>query len=144
MNRAIKTTLAAAVFLSSLSLAQAADKTPDATIDLTGGAAAVGVGYEWGSGTLHYNGTDYAFSIKGVSLFDLGGKKIDATGDVYNLSKVEDFAGNYNGVSAGAALVYGGSSGVMENHSGVVIRLRAKTTGAELKLAGDAFEVKLP
>jgi hypothetical protein len=55
-----------------------------------------------------------------------------------------DFAGNYNGVSAGVALVYGASSGVLENHSGVVIRLHAKTTGAELKLAGDAFEVKLP
>lgn len=60
------------------------------------------------------------------------------------MNKVEDFAGNYNGVSAGAALVYGASSGVLENHSGVVIRLHAKTSGGDLKLAGDAFEVKLP
>ena len=63
---------------------------------------------------------------------------------VHELLHCEDFAGNYNGVSAGAALVYGASSGVLENHSGVVIRLHAKTSGAELKLAGDAFEVKLP
>jgi len=143
MNRITKLTVAGAVLLSSFILAQAADKKPDATFDLSGSAVAVGVGYEWGSGTLHYNGANHPFTIQGLSILNVGGKKIEATGEVYNLGKLEDFAGKYSGLSAGAALVYGASSGVMQNNSGVVIRLRAKTTGAEVKLAGDIIEVKL-
>ena len=143
MNLVSKSAVALAVLLSTFTLAQAADKSPDATFSLSGGAVAVGVGYEWGRGTLHYNGTDYPFTIKGLTLLDVGGEKIDATGEVYNLSKAEDFAGNYSGVDAGAAFVYGGTAGVMENHSGVVIHVRSNTTGAELKLSGNTMKVKL-
>jgi hypothetical protein len=101
------------------------------------------VGYQWGEGTLHYQGSDYPFSVSGLNVLAVGGTKIAATGEVYHLSKPEDFAGNYSGVAAGAALVEGGSTGVMQNHTGVVIRVHEQSSGAELKLSGNTMEVKL-
>ena len=143
MNPVSKGVVALGVLLSTFSFAQAAENQPDATFNLSAGSVAVGVGYEWGRGTLHYDGADYPFTISGLTVLDVGGGKIDATGEVYNLRKVEDFAGSYSGVDAGAALVYGGSAGVMENHGGVVIRVHSKATGADLKLSGNTMEVKL-
>jgi len=125
-------------------LAGAEDKTPDATFSLSAKTAAAVVGYEWGSGTLQYKGADYPFAIKALNFLDVGGANIEATGEVYNLSKVEDFAGSYSGVGAGATLVDGASSGVMQNHSGVVIHVHSNTKGAELKASVGTMEVKLP
>jgi hypothetical protein len=143
MNLVSKSAIALAVLLSSFSLAGAEDKTPDATFSLSAKTAAAVVGYEWGSGTLHYQGADYPFAIKALEFLDFGGADIEATGEVYNLSKVEDFAGSYSGVAAGATLVDGASSGVMQNHSGVVIHVHSITKGAELKASVGTMEVKL-
>ena len=143
MNRNFKLAVAIAAFVSGVNLAPAADKIPDATLDLSGGTVAAGVGYTWGRGTLHYRGRDYPFSVNGLTLINVGAEKVEATAEVYNLSKLEDFAGSYSGVAAGAALVYGASTGVMENSNGVVIRVHAASTGADLQLAGNAVEVKL-
>ncbi|PWT73217.1 MAG: hypothetical protein C5B46_05725 [Proteobacteria bacterium] len=121
----------------------AADKTPVATFDLTGGSVAAGVGYTWAKGTLHYNGGDYPFAVSGLTVLDVGAQKIDASGEVYDLVAVEDFAGSYSGVGAGAALVYGASTGVMENHKGVVIRVHSTTAGADLNLSGNTIDLKL-
>ena len=142
MNRVTRTVVAAAL-LSIFNFAQAADKQPDATFNLSGGSVAAGVGYVWGHGTLHYKGADYPFSIDGLSVLDVGAQGIDAAGEVYNLSSIDDFAGSYSGLAAGAALVYGASSGVMENHSGVVVHVHSNTDGVDLKLSGNTMEVKL-
>jgi hypothetical protein len=143
MNRNLKLVVAVAAFLSCVNLAPAAEKIPDATVDLTGGTVAAGVGYTWGRGTLHYKGRDYPFSADGLTLINVGAERVEATAEVYNLTKVEDFTGSYSGVAAGAALVYGASSGVMQNSNGVVIRLHAQSTGADLQLAGNTVDVKL-
>ncbi|HVO47186.1 MAG TPA: hypothetical protein VMT29_12705 [Steroidobacteraceae bacterium] len=143
MNRVTASKIALAVALSCFSFVHAADKAPDATFDLSATSIAAGVGYEWGKGTLHYRGGDYPFSVSGLDVLDVGGTKIVATGEVYHLSKPEDFAGSYGGVAAGATLVEGASTGVMQNHSGVVIHIREQTSGADLKLSGYTMEVKL-
>ena len=143
MNRVTASKIALAALLSCFSLSHAADKTPDATFDLSAKSIDVVVGYQWGEGTLHYQGSDYPFSVSGLNVLAVGGTKIAATGEVYHLSKPEDFAGNYSGVAAGAALVEGGSTGVMQNHTGVVIRVHEQSSGAELKLSGNTMEVKL-
>src|SRR5258708_38453594 len=132
----------AAIALFTANLVHAADKVPDATFDLSGGSVAVGVGYTWAKGTLHYNGKDFPFSVQGLTVLDVGAQKISATGEVYALANVNDFAGNFNGVAAGAALVYGGSSGGMENHKGVVIRIHSNTTCADVQLSWNAIELK--
>lgn len=143
MNRLTTMAAAAAFAVFTINLAHAADKIPDATFDLSGGSIAAGVGYTWGKGTLHYNGSDYSFSVNGLSVLDVGAQQISATGEVFQLASVDDFAGSYSGVAAGAALVYGGSTGIMENHKGVVIRIHSNTTGADLNLSGNTIDLKL-
>src|SRR3954452_22538255 len=59
MHRLTKISAVAAIVLLTANLAHAADKSPNATFELCGGSVAAGVGYTWGKGTLHYNGTDY-------------------------------------------------------------------------------------
>ncbi|MBV8806521.1 MAG: hypothetical protein JO042_15800, partial [Sinobacteraceae bacterium] len=85
---------------------------PDATVDLTGGAFALGVGVVWGSGTLHYGGAPHVFKFSGVSVIDAGGAHIKATGDVYHLQNLQDFAGHYTIASAGVTVAGGGSVAV--------------------------------
>jgi hypothetical protein len=143
MNRLTKLAAVAAFAVSSVAAVYAADKTPDATFDLHGGAVNVGVGYTWGSGTLHYQGRDYPFSMSGANVLAIGGQEINVSGNVYHLKAIDDFAGNYSGVAAGAALVEGGNTGVMENHRGVVIRFTSETSGVNLELAGNTLEVKM-
>ena len=72
MNRNFKLAVAIAAFVSGVNLAPAADKIPDATLDLSGGTVAAGVGYTWGRGTLHYRGRDYSFSVNGLTLINVG------------------------------------------------------------------------
>ena len=141
-----RTTLAAvaAVCLSFASMASfSADRKPDATIDLTSGSVAVGVGIDWGKGTLQYNGQDIPVKVKGLSLVRVGASKLTASGEVYNLKDVADFAGNYSAVAAGAALAGGGNVSAMENSHGVVMHLRSSTVGVDLDLGVKGLEVSL-
>jgi hypothetical protein len=134
----------AAVFLSCASASYAAaDRTPDATLDLNGGSIAVGVGVDWAKGTLHFNGQDVPVKVKGLSLVRVGASKISATGEVYNLKELSQFAGNYSAVSAGAALAGGGSVSAMANEHGVVMHLHATTVGVDLDLGVKGMEVSL-
>jgi hypothetical protein len=72
-----------------------------------------------------------------------GGGKITATGQVYHLHDVADFAGNYSAVSAGAALAGGGSVAAMRNDKGVVVEVRSTTVGVDLDLGVKGMEVTL-
>ena len=47
---------------------------PSATIELSGGAVAAGIGFQWGHGDVVYEGQKHRFSVSGLSivtLFDL-------------------------------------------------------------------------
>src|SRR5512144_1781849 len=85
-----------------LSVAQAEEQKPDATIKLSGGSVAAGLGVSWGSGTLTYQGKDCPISVTGISVGDVGITKLDASGSVYDLKKIDDFDGNYTAAAAGA------------------------------------------
>ena len=136
--------LAAAVLVSMTSRPTlAANEKPDATVSFSGASAAAGVGVTWGSGTLRFNGKDYPFKLQGLGVADIGGSSIQGTGDVYNLKRVEDFAGSYAAASAAAALDKGASETTMQNPRGVVMRLRSTTKGAELKAAVEGITIEL-
>jgi hypothetical protein len=143
----VKRTLLAAVAAVTLSCASAvglaADRKPDATIELTSGSVAVGVGIDWGKGTLHYNGENIPVKVKGLSLVRVGASKLTASGEVYNLKDLSDVAGNYSAVSAGAALAGGGNVLAMQNDHGVVMHLRSTTVGVDLDLGVKGLEVSL-
>ncbi|HEV7384037.1 MAG TPA: hypothetical protein VGN89_04100 [Phenylobacterium sp.] len=130
---------AAAVLLAAPALAQ----PPDATIDLTGRSVAVGVGYTWGGGTLHYRGMDYPLTVKGVSVIDIGVSKFTARGDVFHLNKPTDINGIYHALEAGAAVAGGGGVGTLENDKGVRIKLTTSAAGLQFKFAPEGVSIKL-
>ena len=139
MKRAIVAALAAVC----LSTAVVAANKPDATIDVSATSVAAGVGVDWGKGTLHYKGRDIPVKVKGLSVVRVGASKLSATGDVYNLKELTDFAGNYTAVTAGAALGGGGNVSAMQNDHGVVMHLRSTTVGVDLDLGVKGLEVRI-
>ena len=143
MTRVWTNAAAAALLLLTSSFALAMDERPDATIEFSGGSAAVGVGVKWANGTLHYQGQDYPFHVSGFRLLDLGGSEVKGTGEVYHLAKVDDFTGDYGAVSAGATVDRGEESAAMQNQHGVVIKMRSNTKGVEFNASVEAVSIKL-
>src|SRR3979411_1381933 len=47
-------------------------QTRDAVIELSGGAVAAGIGFNWGSGTLIFQGERYKLKVSGLSLASVG------------------------------------------------------------------------
>jgi hypothetical protein len=121
----------------------AAEASPDATLQLSGGSLAVGIGYVWGHGTVNFQGADHKFRIHGVSVADVGGASISATGAVTNLTNLTDFNGKYVAWSAGATVGDGGSAVYMKNEHGVVIKLTSTTVGLRFNLSGNGVTIKL-
>ena len=126
-----------------LGMAQAEEQKPDATVRLSGGSVAAGLGVTWGGGTLTYKGKDYPISVTGISAGDVGITKLEASGKVYNLTKLDDFDGNYTAAAAGATLAGGGSAVAMKNQNGVSVHLVATTQGVKLMLGGGGVEMKI-
>jgi len=116
---------------------------PSGSVTLSGGAVAAGVGYVWGHGTLKYDGSSHKFKLKGVSVVDVGAAGITAAGDVYNLTNLQDFDGNYAAVAAGATVGGGGSVAYLKNEHGVVIKLHSTTVGLRFNLSADGVHIKL-
>ncbi len=121
----------------------AKEEKPDATIRLSGGGVAAGIGFSWGKGTLTYKGKDYPISVKGLSLGKVGVTSATASGDVYHLKKLEDFDGNYTGVGAGMTLAGGRSAVTVKNQNGVRIRLISTNRGVDVSVAKGGVEMKL-
>jgi hypothetical protein len=116
---------------------------PDATIEFSGGSAALGIGFTWGSGDVKYKGKTYKIKIDGLSAGEIGGASVKASGEVYNLKKIEDIEGTFLSGAAGGTLVGGGTKAAMKNDKDVEIKLETKTKGANLKLAAEGVKIKL-
>ncbi|MBV8093061.1 MAG: DUF1134 domain-containing protein [Acetobacteraceae bacterium] len=117
--------------------------SPDGTVTLSGGSVAAGIGFSWGNGTLVYKGRQHQFTVRGLSVINVGATGYTATGVVYNLPKLEDFNGNYVAASAGATVAGGGSVSYMRNQYGVVIELDSTTQGLGLNLSGSGVSITL-
>ena len=139
MNRIRSAAFVFIVVLSASPGAGAAD-TPDATMDFSAKRGAIGIGYTEGHGTLHFRGSDYPFEVRGLTVGEIGAVSMTATGDVYNLTRLDDLEGSYVAGSAGAAV---GEGTAMRNHNGVVIRLRGTTEGVDVRLSIDVFALKV-
>lgn len=120
-----------------------AGTTPSGSITLSGGAVAAGVGYVWGHGTLNYNGKPHRFKLHGLSVVDVGAAGITASGEVYNLTDLKDFDGNYGAVAAGATIAGGGSVAYLKNEHGVVIKLHSTAVGLRFNLSADGVHIRL-
>ena len=120
-----------------------ADDKPSGTVTIESKSVALGVGVSWGDGKLNYKGKTHTFSVKGLSVLDLGVSKVSARGKVYHLNKVEDFSGTYAAAQAGAAVGGGMSVVALKNENGVVMELSSTQSGVKLTLAGEGIEIKL-
>jgi hypothetical protein len=129
--------------LAGLAFAAEKEKTPDATVTLSEGQVALGIGWSWGKGVLTLKGEDYPFKVGGLSVGDVGITNAEAEGKVYNLKKLEDFNGTYVSAAAEATLGVGAGATAMKNEKGVVVYLFPKTKGVNLKLAGEGVKFTL-
>ncbi len=138
---AISVVLAMVLMLSGLAFA--GEKKPDATLKLSEGQVAVGIGWSWGKGILTYKGKDYPFKVEGLSVGDVGVTKAEAVGKVYNLKKMSDFNGTYTSAAAQGTVGGGAGASAMKNQNGVVLELTSTTQGVNLKLAVEGVKFTL-
>jgi hypothetical protein len=132
-----------ALCLIMLFPAMLAAEIPDATIELSGGSLAIGIGYSWGEGKLVYKGQTHKLRISGLSIGDVGYSNYTASGPVFRLKKLEDIEGNYGAGTAGATVAGGVSGTVMKNDHGVVIELTATREGLQFTLAPSGVKITL-
>jgi hypothetical protein len=96
-----------------------------------------------GTGTLSFRGQTYPFEIAGLGGGGAGISKIDASGEVYNLTDVAHFPGVYSERRMGVALGTGGGDLWLQNNSGVLMHLTAQSEGLMLSLGADAVDIRL-
>ncbi len=143
MKRAALVVLVMAMFLGLCGIVYAGEKKPDATLTLTQGQVAAGIGWSWGKGVLKYEGKEYPFKVKGLSVIDIGITKASASGKVYGLKQLEDFDGTYSGGAAQGTVGGGAGATRLKNQSGVVLELLSRTKGVNFKLAGEGVTFTL-
>jgi hypothetical protein len=148
MNRWIKSSRVGALVLLIVAVAAAgafgADaKAPDATVTLSEGSVAAGIGWSWGHGTLHYQGKTYKFKVDGLTVGEVGVTKAKATGNVYDLKSLDDFDGIYAAGGAGITVQEGKGATAVINGKKVQILLTSVTKGANLKIAAEGLKIKL-
>ncbi|HET7844927.1 MAG TPA: hypothetical protein VFL14_12300 [Xanthomonadales bacterium] len=144
--------LGAAMLLAS-GAATAAEKAketdtsgpPSATLDLASEQMRLIMGGTAGKGTLHYKGADHRFTFKTASA-GIGAKavkEVDATGRVYGLKQLADFAGKYTSVTHTALAGSAEVSATYENDKGVVLKLTGTVKGVGLGLGGGMATIEL-
>jgi hypothetical protein len=102
MNKLFKfymTALLVVFFSFAANITFAEDATPSGTVTIETTAVAIGVGFNWGDGVLYFQGKEYPFKVKGVSIVDIGIAKVSAVGDVYHLKTVDDFSGTFSAIA---------------------------------------------
>jgi hypothetical protein len=96
-----------------------------------------------GGGRLYFQGREYPFTIGGLGIGGFGISKIEAVGEVYNLSNIGQFQGAYGQARTGIAVAdLGGGTLWLENPLGVYIKLQTKRQGLALSLGADAIYIQ--
>jgi hypothetical protein len=97
-----------------------------------------------GGGTLYYRGRSYPFKLGGLGIGGIGVSRLDASGSVYNLHRLQDFEGVYGQARTGWALGEQGKGQMwLQNGNGVYLRLKAQRQGLSLSLGADGMVVRL-
>ena len=118
-----------------------AEGTPTGKVTIKTSRVTVGIGYTWGDGTLKFKGKEYKFKVSGLNMIGLGYTSMNVKGEVYNLESLSDFPGKYFGVEGGATLIKGSAWLVIKNSKGVVLNLKGKQKGADLRLGDQGLSI---
>lgn len=133
-----------AVYIASLAVKVEPAPKVSGTVDVETTAVAVGVGFEWGNGTLTMNdGSTHKFKVNGLSVIDVGFSSAAFSGEVYHLVESKDLEGVFIAGQAGATLGAGGSAVAMKNGNGVVLRVTSKQKGLRATLAPGGVKIKM-
>jgi hypothetical protein len=115
--------------------------TPSGTVTLTETFVA---GAGGGSGTLTFNGQTHPFRLFGSVIGPGGADRITASGEVYKLSNVNDFAGRYTQGSGPAGLSRSGQGELwLQNNAGVIMHLYSTSSGALLSIGKEEIFIRL-
>ena len=115
---------------------------PVGKVEIKGKSVRLLIGASWGSGVLNFQGKDYTLKIKGITAGGIGMVSVDATGDVFFLEDTSQFTGTYTAGTVGLTAAKGVGGAYFENSNGVVLKLRAKSTGLALSLGLGGFDVE--
>jgi outer membrane protein OmpA-like peptidoglycan-associated protein len=121
---------------------------PWAQIETT--SAIIGIGGQSGEGQLSLpnlgSNCIYPFKVSGFGAgIKVGISKIGAAGPVKNLTRLEDFSGNYQASGGELTLIAGSGSASMKNTANnVSLQLAAQTTGLNIGIAGQGLTVSMP
>ena len=121
----------------------AADEKPSGTVEIKQTQIAfIGSG-NLGGGKLYFQGKVYPFTIGGLGIGGFGFSEITATGNVYHLTNVSQFAGAYAQGRVGITVGSSDNGGIwLQNESGVIMQLKAQREGLALSLGGDAIYIR--
>jgi len=122
------------------------ESKPNATLRLSGGSFAVGIGFSWGKGTLTYKGKDYPVKVNGLSVGKVGMTNSSAYGEVFNLKHLQDFNGHYDVGAAGTrgvTLGAGRSGTLMSNQAGVIVSVSSTQQGVAVNATGGGVDMQL-
>jgi hypothetical protein len=124
-------------------LAPDAGLAPDATLTLREGRLSTAVDYMWGRGLLSFRAGQHNFSVSGAPIVAASVLSVTATGKVYNLSRLADFAGRYQRVGPAALPDAGPDVVLLRNEHGVVLQLRLRASGAAGGAASGGVTIRL-
>ena len=114
--------------------------TPSGTISIRLNSASAVMGASWGQAVLTFQGRTHLFRVRGLKVGSVGVRRLSLTGDVYNLTNVNDLSGTYQKADpAGLTFIVGDRGLVIRNDKGVTINLAARQTGLNLDLAQEGL-----
>ncbi len=124
------------------------DPNPDASIEIEQVRVGVlAVGASVGGGRLRFRGEEHRFTVRGIEFGSVGVSSLSARGEVFDLRRLEDFAGRYTEQVTpryrgdGTA---GPETRWLRNAAGVELRLRTERAGGQLRFneAGVTIELR--
>jgi hypothetical protein len=135
------TAVASGLLAAMVGVARADDD--EGTLKISATAVSAGAGFSWGTGKLLYRGKEYPVTIDGLTVGAVGVSMIEASGEVDDLKKLEDFDGTYMAAAAGSTIGGGAGMVTMKNQNGVEVTLQATTRGVGLTLGVSGVKLAL-
>lgn len=115
--------------------------SPDGTVRMR---EVIAAGATAGKGRLTFQGRSYAFKLAGGVTGGGGASTAEASGEVYNLMTISDFAGLYTQNSGGIGLNTSSSSDLwLRNQKGVVLHMRGSQQGITLSLGREEVLIEM-
>jgi hypothetical protein len=82
--------------------------------------------------------------VKGLGVGGFGASRLSATGEVYGLKKIEDFAGPYAELRTGFAVGdFGKGRFWLRNANGVYLKIEGSRQGAQVGIGAEAVLITL-